>query len=433
MAKQRVKQLNSAGIAAGWVPTADGSNGVDWAAQAGGGSGVATKSTITESGIAVANVVLQDGVNAQADSAANAEAVGVVESVSGSDAIVVTNGFITLASGVWPESAGATDVLFLSEETAGLLTKIVPSNPGEIEKPMVVCASTTTGYVVTMRGQVVSANNTANLISSLTKAGIAVGQPVLADGTAAQADNSDNAEAVGVVQSVDGTTGAVITGGEITLASGTWPDGATLGDVLYVDPDNAGALVKVAPTTNGNIDKPMVVCQSTTTGIVVNMRGVVVTTLSLAQAPLFHVRQEEADGVSAGASTATTWVTRVLNTIKTNEIVGASLNSNQITLPAGDYELHARAPATIIEGHQIRVQNITAVATIEIGTSEWAPGTGAGDQNASSLVVRFSLSATSVLELQHITNLTSAIGLGQPNGSASVIEVYGSVLIWKIG
>jgi len=52
---------------------------------------------------------------------------------------------------------------------------------------------------------------------------------------------------------------------------------------------------------------------------------------------LFHVRDEKSNGVAGGNFTNGAWQTRTLNTSMTNEISGASLSSNQITLPSGTY------------------------------------------------------------------------------------------------
>lgn len=308
MAKQRVKQLNSAGVTSGWVPTADGSGGTDWSAPSGGGSGVATKSDLTKAGIAVAQVVLGDGTKAQADSAANAEAVGVVESVNGSVGTVVTNGRITLASGVWPDSAAADDVLYIDETTAGLLT----------------------------------------------------------------------------------TT---------------------------------------EPTTEGDVSKPIVICSSTTAGFVVSMRGVLVTTLSLSQAPLLHIKDEKSPTTYGGVFTLGAWRTRDLNTVKTNDIVGATLASNQITLPAGSYYIEGRAPAYIVERHTTRLQDITNAVTLIEGSS--AIMQGAGVQTDSWVHGEFTLSAEADIELQHRCTVSAANGFGIY--SSFTTSVYSEIRIWKIG
>lgn len=61
---------------------------------------------------------------------------------------------------------------------------------------------------------------------------------------------------------------------------------------------------------------------------------------------ILRVREEYASG-TAGTSVASnteTTLTRVLNTVKTNAISGASLSSNRVTLPDGQYEVDATAP-----------------------------------------------------------------------------------------
>ncbi len=49
---------------------------------------------------------------------------------------------------------------------------------------------------------------------------------------------------------------------------------------------------------------------------------------------LLHVRDEKANGTNSGSSSAC-YTARILNSVLTNEISGASLASDQITLPAG--------------------------------------------------------------------------------------------------
>ena len=51
---------------------------------------------------------------------------------------------------------------------------------------------------------------------------------------------------------------------------------------------------------------------------------------------LFHIREEQTSGsTSAGDVSNRVWSIRTLNTVKTNEISGASLATNQFTLGAG--------------------------------------------------------------------------------------------------
>lgn len=148
-------------------------------------------------------------------------------------------------------------------------------------------------------------------------------------------------------------------------------------------------------------------------------------------ATLMHVREEQADGTSAGTFTSGAWRTRVLNTVVTNDIVGASLASNVITLPAGTFEVDALAPAFRVGGHQARLYDVTNSAELLLGM------TGAYSQPSSTggfAPVRgeFTLSATTDIRLEHACATTVASnGLGLAFGGGG-LEVFSEVLIWKV-
>lgn len=127
----------------------------------GGGSGEATIFTVNQTahGLAVGNVVRSNGTagqftKAQADSAANAEAVGIVTVVTdANNYTVTTGGYIT--TGV-PVQAAST-VMFLSATTAGLLTATEPSTVGQVSLPLlVVITSGTKAYFNVKRGLVIA-------------------------------------------------------------------------------------------------------------------------------------------------------------------------------------------------------------------------------------------------------------------------------------
>lgn len=88
-------------------------------------------------------------VKAQADTPDNAEAVGIIELATGSNFRVVLEGYIAGLSGL---TAGVT--YYLSASTAGLLTSTDPNiaNVSYVSKPMLDAYTTTTGYVLTLRG-----------------------------------------------------------------------------------------------------------------------------------------------------------------------------------------------------------------------------------------------------------------------------------------
>lgn len=118
------------------------------------------RSKITQAGhgLAAKDVVRFNGTNyvkAQANSAANAEVVGIVESVAGDDFILVRNGgFIRGVTGLV-----AGTVYFLSAATAGLLTTTEPTTDGQVSKPVLQAITTTTGLVMNYRGVVIDSGD----------------------------------------------------------------------------------------------------------------------------------------------------------------------------------------------------------------------------------------------------------------------------------
>jgi len=143
---------------------------------------------------------------------------------------------------------------------------------------------------------------------------------------------------------------------------------------------------------------------------------------------VLHVRDEKAQNTVGGTFTSGAWRVRDLNASKTNTITGASLASNQITLPAGTYWVHATAPAYNVGRHLAKLYNTTGAADVLLGTSAWsAAGSGA---TLSVLSGQFTLTATSVLELQHQCGATYATyGFGVESNFAT--EAYSDVVIWK--
>jgi hypothetical protein len=137
-------------------------------ALASGGGGAAITKDIAQvgHGLAVGDVVKRASAaysKAQADSAANAEVIGIVSAVTDVD------NFTLLYAGEVTGLSGLTDntVYFLSAATAGLLTATEPSTANQISKPVFLATSTTTGVFLNMRGTVIGGqSNPAALVIS---------------------------------------------------------------------------------------------------------------------------------------------------------------------------------------------------------------------------------------------------------------------------
>jgi hypothetical protein len=116
----------------------------------------------------------------------------------------------------------------------------------------------------------------------------------------------------------------------------------------------------------------------------------------------------------------------VLNTVVNNTIYGASLASNQITLPAGTYRIKARAPVGSIDGNQAVFFNVTDTTSYFGSSNDGLSGV----QSWSLVDCRFTIASAKVFELRHWTNVAVASGLGY-NASAGNTEVYSQVEIIK--
>lgn len=153
---------------------------------------------------------------------------------------------------------------------------------------------------------------------------------------------------------------------------------------------------------------------------------------------LFHAQDQKSSGTDGGTFTAGDWRTRDINTTVTNEITGASLASNQITLPAGTYYIEARSPVysggSALSNHQARLRDITGSSDLLLGSSEIViqGAASTGSSGRSYISGRFTLSVESDLEIQHRCTVTASNN-GFGAGAGFGTEVFTDVKIWKVG
>ena len=146
---------------------------------------------------------------------------------------------------------------------------------------------------------------------------------------------------------------------------------------------------------------------------------------------LLHVRDEKSAGTQGGSSSANTDNVRVINTVVTNEITGASLGSNRITLPSGTYYIDAEAHAFKSDINRLILYNHSDSSIVILGTAIYA------DFNYSSvghsfLTGRFTISASKNFEIRHRTGRAiSTNGFGVSAGDSRT-EVYFDTKIWKV-
>jgi len=146
---------------------------------------------------------------------------------------------------------------------------------------------------------------------------------------------------------------------------------------------------------------------------------------------LLHVRDEKSASTDGGGSTGGSVQTRDLNTVVTNEITGASLGSNQITLPSGTYYIEAYTHGYACNKHRLFLYNVTDSAYTIMGSASYSRTTNA-HQTITKVVGRFTIAAQKVFDLrQYFQSTQSGSGFGVSE-DASRTEYYTNAQIWKV-
>ena len=143
-----------------------------------------------------------------------------------------------------------------------------------------------------------------------------------------------------------------------------------------------------------------------------------------------NVRDEKSTGTDGGTHT-TGIQTRTLNTEVVNTITGASLASDQVTLPAGTYYVDATCEQVRCLRFKAFWYNITDAADEIIGNCGQTTSTG---DYATTARVRgkFTIAAEEVFELRMYGSSTRAdYGHGKASDDG-LTEVYANVQIWKL-
>ena len=221
------------------------------------------------------------------------------------------------------------------------------------------------------------------------------------------------------------TSGAITTSGLITANNGVTVAGGTL-----TTPSIAGN-----PSFTGGLSVPSGQTATVNGTITVPNATAPTQPVALGQQPLlatayFHAQQQEPSGTQGGSSVAGLNV-RILNTVLNNSISGASLASNQITLPAGTYYISATAPQLQGNPSKLSLYNVTSGSYVIVGQNNSA-GTSGGILNPMRGII--TISTTSVFQLNHYINVASSSnGLGAAVSQSGVVEVYADIEIWQLG
>lgn len=151
---------------------------------------------------------------------------------------------------------------------------------------------------------------------------------------------------------------------------------------------------------------------------------------------MLKVQEQQSSGTNGhGGATFTSgaYRQRVLNTTVRNNI-GATLATNQITLPAGTYYARWRAPAFAVDAHKTRLFNITNNNLIALGSSSYALSgstSAVSSETYSEGSAIFTLTTSNVIELDHRCETTTTSGAFGFATSFGDTEIYSELQIWK--
>ena len=137
----------------------------------------------------------------------------------------------------------------------------------------------------------------------------------------------------------------------------------------------------------------------------------------------------KAANTAGGGFTNGAWRIRDLNDSQTN-ISGASLATNQITLPAGTYKIHATVPCYAGGAHKAKLYNVTDASDEIVGASAAALNAGP-EQTVSVIFGVFTITSAKVFEIRHQCTVTQAVNGYGIQSNFAVDEVYTQVELIK--
>ena len=115
-------------------------------------------------------------------------------------------------------------------------------------------------------------------------------------------------------------------------------------------------------------------------------------------------RNNASDG---GSCTAGNWTTRTISSTPiVNNLVSASVSSNQITLGAGNYYIRATAPAYKTGAHQLRIYNVTNSSVLAYGQLAYG-STSAVVETPASVTYAVTFSTSTTIRVDHYCDSSS--------------------------
>jgi phage-related tail fiber protein len=260
----------------------------------------------------------------------------------------------------------------------------------------------------------VRAATTANIAS------LAGGAPNVLDGVTLVA----NDRILGKDQTTGSQNGIYVVTTLGTGVNGTWTratdaDGAgelTSGAIVAVEEGTANADSQWMLTTDG--------------AITIGTTALTFVRVASNSIGYLLIQDQKASGTAGGSASAGTQQ-RALNTTVRNTIAGASLASNQVTLPAGTYRVNGFSVSASSSYHKAWLRNVTDTTVVAQGESCNIYGAAIYGSSSSKFNGSFTITSSKVFDIQHyFTVAQAANGLG-PAASSGQVEVYSTLEIIK--
>ena len=149
---------------------------------------------------------------------------------------------------------------------------------------------------------------------------------------------------------------------------------------------------------------------------------------------LFHIQNEHATHQST--SIGTSYTDFIFNTVKTNEITGASLSSNEVTLPSGTYFADIMICSTGCNAFVSRLYNTADSSLVLEGALQY--NDSSHTKNIYSFIKgRFTISAQKTFKIQAAAQTAaSTYGQGYSQSASGLNEttiwMNRTALFWKV-
>lgn len=123
------------------------------------------------------------------------------------------------------------------------------------------------------------------------------------------------------------------------------------------------------------------------------------------EAPIL-IFDQKAQNTDGGSFNSGAWRVRDLNVLVDLDSIGASLSSNEFTLPAGRWLIEWGAPARLVTSHMTRLWSVTENTSVGLGSSAYCPN--ADNEDRSFGAVFQNNSAETTYRIEHRCTVTRA-------------------------